>query len=1390
VGAGGALALFARQLAGIGGLFTFLRPLSGWAGLVVTLVASNENLRNSFMQLFTQVAKVAGMIMAAAAPAFEAINEALKQPEIPELVSAISELVAKVGLLAAGLVSALAGGIQPFLDTAVKLAGVLADVIGWVTQNEAAFTALMIAIGGYMVIDRANMVLVKLIDSFTKAAGSARGFGAALTALGGPATILLGVSAALGAGIVWWMNKSQDSVRKTREEFASMIDNIEKSDGHINAMARAEHEIRMIRQVAAERKAAGEKVKGEGGVGIGTLGSAMAAAQGMTQEEAARLQEAYRQMSEHAAAAVEELRGPTAEISAFMKKSAEDVSSSLEVIDKALGISAMTWVDQTQLTSQQAKMLEDRITELVQSSQSWVKDMTSFSGALLREEQMDMDKLLRHYDEMKRRIEYFWADLAFLQAMGLSDAAVTDLIEKGPMAVGDALGTLVQEASAKGHEATQGFISQINAGAAAMQEFSSNATKKMAENMLMSGGLLKAQTAAEQEAVVKGMQEVRSKMNEGVQTVQAGLETIGVYFRGASQGLGEEYIAAVRDFLQKLNSGTATAEEIGAAYVKALNIGQTLAATAPSEMAAGAVKLVNTGLTSLRSGQQQMYNAGQSLGIDVGKGLASSSDLSGAAGKLHALKAIRGIMGQMGQAFAGMARQAGGGLGGNLAKALFQGLSAATGTRMGGFVDAAIKEQQEAIRAAEAKATPGIIPQGPRAPTKQSMEDSVKAAKKAKDDQKAIDDAVQNVLDSIKPIEIWGQALDNVAGHFMQFLSLTDKTADGIESMGKSFIGLARSTDSHASKMRQVRATVQGLIAGLREETEAAARAGVIHEDAGSMTDYLRGRMSALRSETQDLARSIRDGAGAFITLDERIQLVRDSLDKLINTPMAAEEAAFNREDAFDKLEQRIKDQRSLLTGFMLTERDRGKIIRDTRRDLFAYIKAVQEEATAMAKAGRIGADAGSIQKYIQERLQPLKTLFPEVAAEVEGYVANLEQVPKDTETNVQVYVDEALRQIDQYANRLGGVVGEYNSIINVMVNDAKLQALKDAIEDIAESDVTPSLIPSGLGDFASDAGSGNLPEQILSSLLRGSATRIGDAVRKGLGNINIGIGAEDKASSTIRDIARTAAENLGERTLRIFGRDNASEVIGGVSGYAGRALGDKILQIYSRENGVYTNLYGVWDYALRATSDKVMRVLSDPNQAYGALYGVWDYANRATGTKVMNVLVETAQAYQALYGIWNYAVNSVAVGIANGLRNVFNRDTGGPIPPGASVVQNNTGKAEWILNPSQMEALQDLVGANSMGDAVRSMMSGKGKRPKLFDSGGPLPTGVTMVMNKTGRSEQVLTADDYRLLLQAAAGGTGRERTVVEHMSVTTDQPPSAFLDEGLYRALNRANS
>ena len=1026
--AGKALAVsgIATWLAQLPGLGSLLGPLAGVQGFLVALIVTNEDLRNAFARLIAQVVKVAAAFVAALAPAVASFSKFVEEisPSIAKVVDDVSEFVT---VLAGGLLGAIkvvVAALDPMLTAMAFLVKVLAE-------TKVAAVLVTAALVGMALQEAVNGVLA-LASAFQALAARAT---AAWAAMGG--WVGLGIAAAI-AGFYLLSKAMAD----TDEEQKRLIDSSKEYwnnqagiYGYAKALQKLKGEMDIARAAAqaidkelGDMQAHGTKGQNSPWWGLGIIKT------GKASDSVGKGTQVAKDPGQ--AAAFTELLNKgkdawlsysTAAIKA-QQDSQKNIESSMNVIDAVLQTNSMSWIDYSKLTTSQIAMIEDKVTEFASATEQWTDGMTSIAEGLKQKEVMGFNDLLAYYETQRARVEYFWSDLSKLMAMGLNQSAVEDLIKAGPMAVGDAMGNLLKDAETMGGDYAKTLIQQINSNVDATKEATANGNRAIVEQLLMGQGAFKASTAEEMKTLTEELTTMKQSVADDANAVTSALIILQATAANTAKGAASSYNEAVQDFLSVATDASATAEQVQAALAQAAQLGKNVVETDPAQKAM--IDQVNAMLAVIAGNQATMHNAGVAMGVNFGNGLAAAG-IKKAIDTVNAMAAIMMRSAKwMDKALGVAAKGIGGALSAQLESMKAEAADTAKQVQSAIADSSASRPQTQAAIDAQNKAA------------QEAARASEDAARTAADNAQRYNEALAN-MDWVGK---WKEAFDDVIGVMMTANLAKDRSVDAVQGFGKSISELGSSSLDGAAKVRGLRKETYDLVGTIAAEAEAMAKSGAIGKDAASINEYLATRLEEVKQQLPGIVQGFNDSSSAALSLTDRIKGITDAWDQYLGVYIDANEAEMARKDSFDKLNQAIADQRSLLTGVYLNEEQRDKLKRGGSRALNDYVRAVQGEIKAQAAAGKISADSATANKLLKDSLIKVRDQFPELADQINGYLVNLDSIPTEKQTQAQVLIDEAMRQVDTIKGMLDSVARDYEAKIRVTLDASQAQEAMGSI--------------------------------------------------------------------------------------------------------------------------------------------------------------------------------------------------------------------------------------------------------------------------------------------------------------------------------------------------------
>ena len=406
----------------------------------------------------------------------------------------------------------------------------------------------------------------------------------------------------------------------------------------------------------------------------------------------------------------------------------------------------------------------------------------------------------------------------------------------------------------------------------------------------------------------------------------------------------------------------------------------------------------------------------------------------------------------------------------------------------------------------------------------------------------------RDAYDSIKhpAIDRVGQALDLGGARTTGLTGAQGATTATVRDAARSI----REVSPNATDIERATAMAEafaGVRNALKDEAKAAVEAGAIGRDLGSIQSYVARRFA----ETVPVITSLIGGTDALaranMSLDDVLQQVNTDLDASINLRISIREASIGEREATEALNQAVLDQRALLTGTFLTDKDKNEIYDDTVKSLNGYVRAVEEKAQAEAKAGRIGKDAASIEGYIVNKLKEAAGKYPELASVIDEYVGSL----ADTKSTQQQSVKSAQQQVTGLKGVIDSIPDEINKVIALELIPQEhdlLVGYQDNVDNLMHSyDLQLRDLERSLTDAATEAAHqmaravANAWDTMYENLRR--------AFRDDIPNLLDEVAKADAAAQQVKDAQAKTAANSTSKAYQDAGIDEFAYLAGGNSG-------------------------------------------------------------------------------------------------------------------------------------------------------------------------------------------------------------------------------------------------
>lgn len=266
--------------------------------------------------------------------------------------------------------------------------------------------------------------------------------------------------------------------------------------------------------------------------------------------------------------------------------------------------------------------------------------------------------------------------------------------------------------------------------------------------------------------------------------------------------------------------------------------------------------------------------------------------------------------------------------------------------------------------------------------------------------------------------KVWGRLMTAQQSQFSiyrTFIGLQDQLVKAIMAVKPTQREMVESTIG-------VKNATLDAIKAIESEAYALAAAGKIGSDAASIYNFIVQGLNSLKGEISDVNGLWGAQAEQLMTLEQRLARVNELWQEYLGVVMGAESASISLRSAVEQLDQIYEDTVAILQNDYLNSNDQQKAQDQLTSSLQGVVKAIQQQAIALAQAGKIGSDAASMNKYLEDQLKALALQYPELADEINTYLGALGQIPDTTATESKLYTDTALAMVDQYIAALGQI--------------------------------------------------------------------------------------------------------------------------------------------------------------------------------------------------------------------------------------------------------------------------------------------------------------------------------------------------------------------------------
>lgn len=233
------------------------------------------------------------------------------------------------------------------------------------------------------------------------------------------------------------------------------------------------------------------------------------------------------------------------------------------------------------------------------------------------------------------------------------------------------------------------------------------------------------------------------------------------------------------------------------------------------------------------------------------------------------------------------------------------------------------------------------------------------------------------------------------------------------DMMSKSILASAQAAGFSGLELEALGKALDGIPAradAAREKADALAR---VNETTASATEEMTGAI-----EEQQPA--LEGAESAWADVAERIAAAREEHEKMIESIISGtaglydyDVASLNVSNGYRELQQNIADTNEVLADGTLTADEHATALTNLALDEFALAQEVLRAAEAYAlQQGAVDGSAESAQAQIEE-LERQRAMYPELADEIDGFIAHLLMVPGTVSTVVSAdtkQADEAIR--------------------------------------------------------------------------------------------------------------------------------------------------------------------------------------------------------------------------------------------------------------------------------------------------------------------------------------------------------------------------------------------
>lgn len=245
--------------------------------------------------------------------------------------------------------------------------------------------------------------------------------------------------------------------------------------------------------------------------------------------------------------------------------------------------------------------------------------------------------------------------------------------------------------------------------------------------------------------------------------------------------------------------------------------------------------------------------------------------------------------------------------------------------------------------------------------------------------------------------------------------NITAASQDFQEDVGKAkevLLALAEATDVSKERVVQLANEMGINLAGATKEQR--------DELAQALT-----QMGRAVTPTERLAEAEETLGNEFATTAEQVDAFKDALDAALGVVLDADEAAI-------EYRQRVLDLAQALAAGAEDAEGAQETQDRLTQSLIGVVEAAEKEVQALTEAGRISEDAATQKQELWNRLNHLKTIFPELSAKIDEYIYTIGLIPENKATTVALEMAQAEADLDRLLGKLGQLGRDVRSRIEV----------------------------------------------------------------------------------------------------------------------------------------------------------------------------------------------------------------------------------------------------------------------------------------------------------------------------------------------------------------------